>query len=372
MSDNGTMKKLTPNQLRVYWQSTVLPFAKKAYLGHAAVFLGVFLGLVMVFFVARWWMVSRPFSTPPVEVYPLLTALPAFAPEPDYNPSTPEKIDLGHKLFFDTRLSRSGTISCNTCHILQAAGVDHRTVSIGEQQRPGIRNAPTVYNSAFLVAQFWDGRVETLEQQAMMPLTTPHEMDMTPDELVVRLLRSGYLPHFASAFPDDDEPVSFYNVALALAAFQRTLLTPNSRFDQYLAGNYRILSEKELRGLHLFQEAQCATCHYGPVLGGNSFMEFSHGISSDRGRGDLPGHAEETNVFRVAPLRNVTLTYPYFHDGSVATIEAAVGLMINEQVHRPFNELEVREIVAFLRTLEGEFPVIPHPVLPENVRSFTP
>ncbi|MCC5925605.1 MAG: c-type cytochrome [Bacteroidetes bacterium] len=366
------METPSTEKIKRLWLEVVKPRMWVAFVPHSVLFLSIFVGIVLAFFLARWYIHTQPFSSPPVEVYPLLVALPESAPDPEYNIRTPEKVDLGHKLFFDVRLSRSKTVSCNTCHILQGAGVDHRTVSVGEQHRAGTRNTPTVFNAAFLPMQFWDGRVETLEQQAALPLITHHEMDMTPEELVNRLLASGYLPYFASAFPDEDEPVSYQNVTFALAAFQRTLITPNARFDQYLAGNHKILSEKELRGLKLFQEAQCATCHYGPLLGGNTFMEFSHGISDDRGRGNLEGHADEANVFRVAPLRNVTLTYPYFHDGSVATIESAVGMMVNEQVRRPFNVLEVREIVAFLRTLEGEFPAIAHPRLPDDVPVFEP
>lgn len=358
--------------LSIIWQRKLLPLLKNAIHPNALVFLLSFVALILIFFVARWWVLSQPFSSPPVEVYPLIVRLPDTAPDPPYNIRTPEKTELGHKLFFDARLSRSETISCNTCHNLLGAGVDHRSIAVGEQQRKGVRNTPTVYNAAFLVAQFWDGRVETLEQQAISPITSHHEMDMTPNELVGRLLRAGYLPHFASAFPDDDEPVSFENVTLALAAFQRTLITPNARFDQYLEGNYRILNEMELSGLHLFQEAQCATCHYGPMLGGNIFMEFAHGVTDDLGRGKLENHREEKNVFRVAPLRNVTLTYPYFHDGSAATIEEAVGVMMHKQVGRVFNALEVRDIVAFLRTLEGEFPAIAHPRLPDDVPVFEP
>jgi len=217
---------------------------------------------------------------------------------------------------------------------------------------------------------FWDGRAVSLEAQAASPLTTPHEMDMTPDEIVLRLLRSGYLPYFAAAFPEDDEPVSFTNTTKALAAFQRTLVTPNAPFDQYMRGNYKALNERQLAGLHLFQDAKCASCHHGPMLGGDTFMEFAHGVSTDKGRGELPGQEDEQFVFRVAPLRNVTLTYPYFHDGSAATIEQAVSAMINQQVGRPFNEHEAGLIIEFLRTLEGEFPKIDHPELPDNVPDY--
>jgi len=366
----STSYKTILSSLGVFWSEKAVPRVKSVFFARALYFMAGFVSLLLAFFVARWWIHTQPFATPPVEVHPLTVPLPAGVPDPADNIRTPEKIALGHKLFFDARLSRSGTISCNSCHTLSGVGVDHRTVSVGEQGRAGPRNAPTVFNTGYLAMLFWDGRAVSLEAQAASPLTTPHEMDMTPDEIVLRLLRSGYLPYFAAAFPEDDEPVSFTNTTKALAAFQRTLVTPNAPFDQYMRGNYKALNERQLAGLHLFQDARCASCHHGPMLGGDTFMEFAHGVSTDKGRGELPGQEDEQFVFRVAPLRNVTLTYPYFHDGSAATIEQAVSAMINQQVGRPFNEHEAGLIIEFLRTLEGEFPKIDHPELPDNVPDY--
>lgn len=304
--------------------------------------------------------------SPPVTPHPLFEVLPAEAEDPEYNIRTPERVDLGHKLFFEPKLSRSGIISCNTCHVVGAAGVDHRAQAIGEGARVGPRNSPTVFNAAFLKAQFWDGRAATLEEQAKGPIQAHVEMDLTPEEAMERLRRTGYRPYFEAAFPEDDEPFTFENLAKAIAAFERTLITPGSRFDHYLEGNFDILTEDELAGMLLFQENGCASCHHGPLLGGNMFSEFSHVAGEDIGRMAVTGYEGDRFVFRVAPLRNVEKTYPYFHDGSAETLEDAVSIMGSAQLGRRFNDDEVYLIVSFLKTLTGEFPMVPHPALPRT------
>ena len=309
---------------------------------------------------------ARQTAEAPVTPHPLFEVLPAEAEDPEYNPSTPEKVDLGHKLFFEPKLSRSGIISCNSCHVVGAAGVDHRARAIGEGAQVGPRNSPTVFNAAFLAAQFWDGRAATLEEQAEGPIQAHVEMDLTPEEAVNRMYNTGYLPYFEAAFPDEEDPLTFQNIAFAIASFERTLLTPGSPFDHYLEGNFDILNEQELAGLKLFQDAGCASCHHGPLLGGNLFMEFSHLGGEDVGRGAITGSDEDQFVFRVAPLRNVAKTYPYFHDGSVPTLEEAVSIMGYAQLDRTFTDEEVADVVAFLHTLTGEFPMVPHPSLPRN------
>lgn len=301
------------------------------------------------------------------DVSPLFEPIPPEAPVPEDNPMTEEKIDLGHKLFFEPRLSRSGIISCNSCHVVGAAGVDHRDVAIGEQGRLGPRNTPTVYNAAFLKAQFLDGRAETLEEQAKGPIQAHEEMDLTPEEAMARLERSGYRPYFEKAFPDEEEPFTFENLAKAIATFERTLITHGSPFDDYLEGDDTALTELEKQGLQLFQDSGCLGCHHGPLLGGRSFTQFTHAANKqgeDTGRYQVTGDPGDRYVFRVAPLRNVELTYPYFHDGSAETLEEAISIMGESQIGRTFNEEEVEQMVAFLKTLTGEFPVIPHPTLP--------
>lgn len=308
----------------------------------------------------------------PEGVSELFEPLPEQATDPEDNPSTPEKIDLGHKLFFEPRLSRSGTISCNTCHVVGAAGVDHREVALGEGARTGPRNSPTVFNAAFLDAQFWDGRAPTLEEQAKGPIQAHVEMDLTPEEAVERLRETGYEPFFAAAFPGEEDPLTFDNIAKALAAFERTLLTPGSAFDRYLAGDEDALTPLQKEGLALFQSSGCIGCHNGPMLGGRSYARFSHVEGTpDVGRGAVTQQETDQYVFRVAPLRNVELTYPYFHDGSAATLHDAVSVMGQVQLGRTFTEEEQAALVAFLQSLTGEFPLVPYPYLPRTVPQRT-
>ena len=307
------------------------------------------------------------------ELSPLFQPLPASAPEPADNPSTPERVDLGRMLFFEPKLSRSGTIACNTCHVVGAAGVDHRDVAIGEGARTGPRNSPTVFNAAFLQSQFWDGRAPTLEEQAKGPIQAHVEMDLTPEEAVENLRATGYEPYFARAFPEADTALTFDHVAMAIAAFERTLLTPGSPFDRYLEGEEDALTPEQKEGLTLFQQAGCVGCHNGPLLGGNGFAAFSHVEGDeDRGRADVTQREEDEYFFRIAPLRNVAVTHPYFHDGSAATLDEAVAIMGEVQLGRSFTEEERANLVAFLESLTGEFPQVPYPYLPRSLpRSAT-
>lgn len=301
----------------------------------------------------------------PDGVSPLFKPLPALADDPADNISTTEKIDLGHRLYFEPRLSRSGIISCNTCHVVGAAGVDHLEKAMGEGAQTGPRNSPTVYNAAFLQSQFWDGRAPTLEEQAKGPIQAHVEMDLTPEEAIQRLKETGYTPLFEKAFPNEKEPMTFDNLAKAIAAFERTLLTPGSPFDRYLEGDKDVLTEKQIAGLNLFQEKGCISCHNGPMLGGNGYQKFSHVVgSSDVGRSAVTKKEEEKYFFRIAPLRNIALTYPYFHDGSAKTLKAAVTIMGKSQLNRQFTAEEIDQLVAFLESLTGNFPEIPYPKLP--------
>ncbi len=304
----------------------------------------------------------------PEGVSSLFAVLPATAPEPADNPSTPERIELGHKLFFEPKLSRSSTISCNTCHVVGAAGVDARDVAIGEGARTGPRNSPTVFNAAFLNAQFWDGRAPTLEEQAKGPIQAHVEMDLSPEEAMARLRDTGYEPHFAAAFPEDSTPFTFDNLARAIAAFERTLLTPGAPFDRYLEGDLDALTADQKAGLALFQSAGCISCHYGVLLGGNGYAAFTHlAGGGDIGREAVTRRPEDRHVFRIPQLRNVALTAPYFHDGSVATLHEAVSIMGSAQLKRRFTDEEVNRIVAYLESLTGEFPLIAHPRLPRVI-----
>lgn len=304
----------------------------------------------------------------PEGVSPLFQPLPESAEHPEENPGTPERIDLGHKLFFEPKLSRSGIISCNTCHVVGAAGVDAREVAIGEGARLGARNSPTVFNAAFLSAQFWDGRAPTLEEQAKGPIQAHVEMDLTPEEAVERLRETGYAPLFQAAFPGEADPLTFDNVANAIAAFERTLITPGAPFDLYLAGDTSALTEQQKQGLATFQSSGCVGCHNGVLLGGNGFAAFSHVEgSTDVGRAEVTGREEDQYVFRIAPLRNVALTAPYFHDGSASTLHQAVEIMGQVQLSRSFSDEEVDALVAYLESLTGEFPLVAHPHLPRVI-----
>jgi len=239
---------------------------------------------------------------------------------------------------------------------------------MGEGARTGTRNSPTVFNAAFLQSQFWDGRAPTLEEQAKGPIQAHVEMDLTPDEAVERLRETGYEPFFAAAFPGEAEPLTFDNLARAIAAFERTLLTPGAPFDRYLAGDTAALTPAQKEGLALFQSSGCIGCHSGVLLGGNRFAAFSHVAgSTDVGREAVTGNEADRHMFRVAPLRNVELTSPYFHDGSAATLHDAVSIMGRVQLKRQFTPEEVETLVQYLQSLTGIFPQIPHPQLPRVI-----
>jgi len=305
---------------------------------------------------------------PSSQVSSLFEPIPEEAPvSVNDDPTTKAKIELGHKLFFEQRLSRSGTISCNTCHVVGAAGVDHQQVAIGESARKGPRNSPTVYNAAYLESQFWDGRAADLKEQAKGPIQAHVEMDLTKDEAVARLRETGYGPIFERTFPKADTALTFDHIAEAIATFEKTLTTPGSPFDKYLEGDEDALTEKQKAGLDLFMNSGCVGCHRGAMLGGQGFAKFSHVEGKgDIGRAKVTGKEEDRYAFRIASLRNVAKTYPYFHDGSAKTLEEAVSIMGEAQLGRKFNEQEVDRLVAFLKSLTGEFPNVPYPNLPRN------
>lgn len=285
-----------------------------------------------------------------------------------------EQIELGRSLFFDPRLSRSHVISCNTCHNVGTGGADNIPVSIGHGWQKGPRNSPTVLNAVFNAAQFWDGRADDLMQQAKGPVQASVEMNNTPDR-VEATLRSmpGYVEAFERAFPGQTQAVTFDNMARAIEAFETTLVTPDSRFDRFLAGE-NSMSQAELDGLSLFVDKGCVACHSGTNLGGQAYYPF--GVIAkpgadilppgDKGRFAVTNTASDEYVFRAAPLRNIALTAPYFHSGEVWDLKQAVAIMGNSQLGQELTGTEVDAIVAFLRTLNGRQPRIEHPVLPTS------
>jgi cytochrome c peroxidase len=288
---------------------------------------------------------------------------------------TPELVNLGKMLFFEPRLSRSHLISCNTCHNIGIGGTDNVETSIGHGWQKGPRNAPTVFNAVFNTAQFWDGRAKDLEEQAKGPIQASVEMNNSPDR-VVKTLKSipEYVKLFRKAFKGEKDPVTFNNVAKAIEAFEATLLTPNSRFDRFLKGDLKALNKTEKEGLKLFIDKGCASCHNGINLGGNMYARF--GLAEkpgaeilppgDKGRYQITKTASDEYVFKVPSLRNIELTYPYFHSGAVWNLRDAVEIMASSQLGIKLSDEEVNKITAFLKTLTGERPRIEYPLLPPS------
>lgn len=301
--------------------------------------------------------------------------LPVEVPNPD-NPVTASKVDLGKNLYYDVRLSKDGNVSCDSCHLLAEFGVDNLPTSPGDDGEFGTRNSPTVYNAALHVLQFWDGRAKDVEEQAGMPILNPVEMAIPSEQFLVDRLSKikGYRAKFADAFPEDDPALTYKNIARALGAFERTLLTP-SRFDDYLNGNQDALTSTEQEGMRRFIELGCSSCHNGYAVGGYSFRKFGlkgnyweHTKSEeiDEGRFVETGEARDKFVFKVAALRNIAKTGPYFHDGSVDELGEAVKIMTKMQVGRDLTEDETQSILAFLESLTGEIPKnaleVPEPI----------
>ena len=282
----------------------------------------------------------------------------------------PALVELGKKLYFDTRLSKSGFISCNSCHNLSMGGTDNIRTSIGHNWTKGPINAPTVLNSSLNFVQFWDGRAADLKEQAGGPIANPGEM-ASSHTLSVNILQSipGYVAEFKRVFGSDK--VDIDKVTKAIAAFEETLVTPNSRFDQYLKGNKKALNEQEVLGYKLFKESGCVACHNGPAVGGNSFQKMGivepyKATSGGEGRSAVTGADADRFNYKVPTLRNVELTYPYFHDGAADTLKEAVDVMGRLQLGRKFTEDENAKIVAFLNTLTGDQPNFKLPILPPS------
>ncbi len=308
-------------------------------------------------------------------------ALPDTPPIPADNPQTAEKIALGKQLFFDPRFSSTGTVSCHSCHNLTDSGADGLRVSIGVHGFSGPRNAPTVWNAAFHSVQFWDGRASSLEEQAKGPVVAGVEMGMKSlDKALLRVAKiPGYVTQFNAIFPGDNS-LSIDNAAKAVAAFERTLITPNSAYDRYVKGDKSALSAQQIRGMNSFASIGCIACHRGPAFNGPTlpqgfgfYIDFpfhdnpyvkKYDLRDDDGRYAITGNKHDKHKYRVPTLRNVALTAPYFHNGRVQTLEEAVRVMAPSQLHKTLNDEQVADIVAFLNTLTGEFPEITLPRLP--------
>lgn len=280
------------------------------------------------------------------------------------------QVELGKKLFFDPRLSVSGFISCNSCHNLSMGGTDNLKTSIGHKWQQGPINSPTVLNSSMNIAQFWDGRAADLKEQAGGPIANPGEM-ASSHTLAIDVLESipQYVMEFKQTFGSDKITIDM--VTLAIAEFEKTLMTPNSKFDQWLLGDAEALSAKALAGYQLFKETGCADCHNGPAVGGASFekmgvVEPYTTTNTAQGLSGVTGKDSDRFNFKVPTLRNVELTYPYFHDGEAATLKESIDIMGRLQIGEEFSPAQNAEIVAFLKALTGDQPSFLMPILPPS------
>lgn len=289
------------------------------------------------------------------------------------NSLTTAKVELGRMLYFETRLSRQQDLSCNSCHDLKNYGVDRQATSAGFRGQRGVRNSPTVYNAAGFFVQFWDGRADDVEAQAVGPILNPVEMALPSADVAVRTLKSmpEYVKSFTEAFPEDADPVTFRNVGRAIAAFERKLTTP-SRWDDYLRGKQDALTDREVEGLSIFTNVGCMVCHTGEFVGGSMYQKA--GVveawpnQKDQGRFETTKQDGDRMMFKVPTLRNVEKTAPYFHDGSVPTLDLAVRMMGKHQLGLNLADNEVSAIVAWLGALTGKLPeqYLEAPVLPAS------
>lgn len=302
-----------------------------------------------------------------------MQALPDAPPIPTDNPQTAEKIELGRQLYMDKRLSKDNTVSCNTCHNAKGSGTDNLPTSKGIKGQRGGRNAPTVLNSAFMSVQFWDGRAKSLEEQAKGPLTNPIEMGMDNHDEVIKRVKADkkYVAQFEKVFGKNS--VNIDNLARAIAAFERTLITPDSPFDRFMKGDKGALSAQAQRGMQKVQEVGCMACHMGPNFAGPQLPEGSgfyqkfpmfpdadyekkYEFSKDLGRYEVTKNENDKNLFRVQTWRNIALTAPYFHNGKVKDLSEAVRVMAKTQLNKTLTKDEVSDIVAFLKSLTGKNP----------------
>ena len=292
-------------------------------------------------------------------------------PIPEDNPLTEEKIALGKMLYFDTRLSKDGTVACSTCHDPSMAWAEHTPTSTGIGKQVGGANSPTVINAAYATSQFWDGREPTLEKQALGPIENPIEMGHSLAACCAELSEvDEYKAAFEKAFGTPE--VTDDRIAKAIASFERTVLSGNSPYDKFKAGDEKALNEAQKRGMELFESAGCADCHTPPLFSNYRFMNAGIGMDKekpDEGRKAVTGKDSDMGKFRVAPLREVANTHPYFHDGSVATLEEAVKIMAQGGIpndnlsgmmkavgEEKLTDENIKDLVEFLKALSGEYP----------------
>ena len=303
--------------------------------------------------------------------------LPSSIPDPANNPSSPEKVFLGQALYFDKRLSADGTIACASCHLPNQGGDDNVSTSPGVSGLQGTRNAQTVLNAGLMSAQFWEGREPTLEEQAKAPLINPVEHGLTSHASVVAIVQgvSGYTPLFDAAFGGSGQ-INIDNITKAIAAFERTLLTPNSPYEQFINGNTAAMTANQQTGMALFESLNCVQCHRDVLLArqgapGQPFLQLfpkfpanadfigfnaSYDLTSDLGLAEVTGNTSDNNRFKVQSLLNIAETAPYFHNGSVADLDEAVRIMAAGQLNITLTQTQVDQLVDFLGTLTGDLP----------------
>lgn len=304
----------------------------------------------------------------------------AYTPPATEQPITPipqrieldaRKVALGRRLFHDPRLSHDDTIACASCHDLKLAATDARPLTVGIGGKVGTLNTPTVLNSGFNFRQFWDGRVESLEQQVEGPLHNPLEMASNWAEAIAKLQRDATYPQtFEAIWPEGNvgrSAISAANIQRALAEFQRGLITPDAPFDRYLRGDEQALTAEARQGWGLFRNLGCIACHQGVNMGGNMYANLGvmgdffadRGkplVKSDLGRFNVTGREEDRHLFKVPTLRNVARTAPYFHDGSIPTLEKAIETMARYQLGQALSKSDTRSLAAFLQSLNGRLP----------------
>lgn len=289
----------------------------------------------------------------------ILAALPEKAPSAEQDSAG--LVSLGKELYFEKRLSKNGSQSCNTCHAVDdgRAGVDNEPTSPGAFGKRGDRNSPTTFNAALHLAQFWDGRAADLKEQAKGPILNPVEMAMSSEPEVLERLKAdkNYPGQFKAAFAGEPDAINYENVAKAIAAFERTLLT-RDRFDDFLKGQDGALTKAELKGLHTFLTTGCTTCHNGPLLGGNTYQKVGlikpYENQTDVGRAAVTKDDDDKFKFKVPTLRNIAATHPYFHDGKIGTLHEAVRKMAELQLGLQLAPEQEADLVAFLQTLTGK------------------
>jgi cytochrome c peroxidase len=294
------------------------------------------------------------------------------------NPITEEKASLGRMLYYEPRMSKSQQISCNSCHMLDKFGVDGQPTSDGHKGKLGDRNSPTVYNAAGHFVQFWDGRAADVEEQAKGPVMNPVEMAMPSEKQVIAVVKSmpEYVDAFKKAFPGEKDPISYDNMAKAIGAFERKLITP-SRWDKFLRGDPQALTNEEKAGFNVFMETGCQACHAGSYLGGTMYQKLGAvkpwPDTSDPGREKVTKNEADRMLFKVPGLRNIAETKPYYHHGKVVTLEEAVSKMAEYQLGKNLTDAQVNSIVTWLKTLTGDIPseYVKPPVLPKST-SKTP